>query len=199
MKIIVLFCCCLSIVVKCALADGNDQFMDDINQYRLASSLPKFTSNSGATCVAQQVALQYKGIACSNSTGTATVSGLEPQLDETLLNKCNLQLVNVKDGFMGPTCVPAGTWAPNAPTVAANSIITSPAYTEALNDTKYVSAGAGSVDNAWFVLVLGTNSSEGSYQNQDLDPSEDNSAVGLHSGWGGVAVVASLVAYFLLA
>jgi hypothetical protein len=194
---IVLFCCSWAIVVQSALADGNAQFLDDINQYRLSQSLPEFKANSGAACVAQQVAEQYKGTPCSNSTGTATVSGQEPQLDESLLSKCNLQLVNVKDGFMGPTCVPAGTSAANAPKLAANNVTMSPVYTEYVNDTKFVSAGAGSVDNAWFVLVLATNASGGNYVNQDLDPSSH--AFALRAGLGPISVLAYLVSTFILA
>lgn len=122
---------------------------------------------------------------------------MEVQLDESLLSKCKLQLVNVKDGFMGPTCVPAGTSAANAPKLAANNVTTSPAYLEYLNDTKFVSAGAGSVDNAWFVLVLGTNTSEGSYQNVDLDPSSASLAFGV--ALAPVSLLAYLVSTFFLA
>lgn len=197
---IVLICCCWAIVIQSALADGNDQFLDDINQYRKSLSLSAFTTNSGATCVAEQVAEQYKGTPCTNTSGTATVSGLEPQLDESLLSKCKLQLVNVKDGFIGPTCVPAGTSAANAPKLAANNITMSPAYTEYVNDTKFVSAGVGSVDNAWFVLVLATKDSGGNFVNQDLDPSDNHAAALLSAGLGLVSVVVTLfVSTFLLA
>jgi len=197
---IVLICCCWAIVIQAALAaDGNEQFLDDINQYRESLSLSAFTTNSGASCVAQQVAEQYKGTACTNSSGTATVSGLEPQLDESLLSKCKLQLANVKDGFIGPTCVPAGTSAANAPKLAANNITMSPAYTQ-LNDTQFVSAGVGSVDNAWFVLVLATNDSGGNFVNQDLDPSDNHASALLSAGLALFSiVVASFVSTFLLA
>jgi hypothetical protein len=36
--------------------------------------------------------------------------------------------------------------------------------------TKFTSAGVGSVDNEWFVLVLATNESGGNFVSQNLDP-----------------------------
>lgn len=191
-----LYCCCWALFIQSALAaDGNSQFLDDINQYRVSLSLPELTSNTGATCVAQQVAETYKGTTCSSTSGTATVSGEEPQLNESLLSKCNLQLVNVKDGFMGPTCVPAGTSAATAPKLAASSVTMSQAYTAYLNDSKFVSAGVGSVDNQWYVLALATNASGGNYVNQDLDPSK---AFALSVRFGPISVLAYLVSAFIL-
>lgn len=175
---------------------GNSQFLDDINQYRISLSLPEFKSNTGATCVAQQVAEKYKGTPCSNTTGTGTVSGQELQLDETLLSKCHLQLVNVKDGFIGPSCVAAGTSAANAPKLAAASVTMSQAYTASVNDSKFVSAGVWSVDNQWYVLVLATNTSGGNYVNQDLDPSSH--AFALSVSFVLVSVLAFLVSAYIL-
>lgn len=149
------------------------EFLTYINEYRTSNSLPAFTSNSGAACVAQKVADDYKGTACSNSTGTGTVAGEEPQLGESVVSSCNLQIANVKDGSTLPTCVPsAKITTTTAPKVAADSITESQAYNVSVSDPKYVSAGVGrSSDSAWYVLVLATNSSGGNYINQDLDPS----------------------------
>ncbi|KAG0576060.1 hypothetical protein M758_5G051400 [Ceratodon purpureus] len=195
--VMVVFCCCWALVIQSALAaDGNSQFLDDINQYRISLSLPEFTSNAGAACVAQQIAASYKGTKCSNSTGTATVSGEEPQLSESMLSKCNLQLVNVKDGFLGPTCVPDGTSAASAPKLAAESVTMSQAYTVYVNDSKYVSAGVGSVDNQWYVLALATNASGGNYVNQDLDPSSH--AFALSVRFAPISVLAYFVSAFIL-
>ena len=96
---------------------------------------------------------------------------------------------------MGPTCVPAGTSAATAPKLAAANVTMSQAYTAYVNDSKFVSAGVGSVGNQWFVLVLATNSSGGNFVNQDLDPSH---AVSLSVGLGCISVLAYLVSAFIL-
>jgi hypothetical protein len=95
------------------------------------------------------------------------------QLGESVVSSCNLQIANVNDGSTLPTCVPsAKITTTTAPKVAADSITESQAYNVSVNDPKYVSAGVGrSSDNAWYVLVLATNSSGGNYINQNLDPS----------------------------
>lgn len=189
-----LCCCCCALLIQSGLgADANAAFLSNINEYRLSQGLPAFGTNAGASCVARQVAEKFRGTSCTNSTGTDTVDGQEPQFDDALLKKCNLQLVNVKDGFIGPSCVPAGISAADAPKVAAINI-TKSQYAE-LNDTKYVSAGAGSVDNAWFVMVLATNASEGNFINQDLDPS---SAFALRVSLAPIAVIIYVVSTMAL-
>lgn len=149
----------------------NSDLLSSINQYRAQQNLSALTLNTGAACVAQQVANQYKGSPCSNTTGADTVSGQEPQLTQTVLTNCNLQIDNVKDGYIAPECVPTGTVSASATQVAYANITASPTYNGELNNSKYVSAGVGSVDSAWFILILATNTSTGDYVSQNLDPS----------------------------
>lgn len=149
----------------------NQDLLDQINQYRIAGNLPALTENQGAACVAQGLANYYKGKACTNSTGADALDGSQPENLPAVLPTCNLQPDNVENGFIAPDCVPPGTSPADAYLVASQNYTEFDAYSEQLNNTQFTSAGVGSVDNEWFVLILATNESSGNYVSQNLDPS----------------------------
>lgn len=148
----------------------NQDLLDQINKYRIAGDLPALTENKGAACVAQGLANYYKGKACTNSTEGDVLDGSEPENLPAVLPTCNLQPDNVENGFIAPDCVPTGTSPADASLVAFQNYTEFYGYSEQLNNTQYTSAGVGSVDNEWFVLVLATNESGGNFVSQNLDP-----------------------------
>jgi hypothetical protein len=149
----------------------NQDLLNQINKYRIAGNLPALTENQGAACVAQGLANYYKGKACTNSTGADVLDGSEPENLPAVLPTCNLQADNVENGFIAPDCVPTGTSPADAYLVAFQNYTEFYAYSEQLNMTQFTSAGVGSVDNEWFVLILATNESGGNFVSQNLDPS----------------------------
>nr|DAD19460.1 TPA_asm: hypothetical protein HUJ06_020923 [Nelumbo nucifera] len=101
---------------------------------------------------------QFKNQPCTNSTGANTVPGTEMQLANypDLLNHCHLNVSNTRDGVIMPACVP--DLVPSL--VLAN--FTGSQYSSYLNDSKYTGAGISS-EGDWIVVILTTNTPEGSY------------------------------------
>lgn len=122
-------------------------------------NLNTLTKNDNAECLAEEVADQFKSQPCTNSTGSNTVPGTEPLIPnyESLLAKCHLNISNTKDGSVMPACVP------NLDPSLVLTNFTQTLYSGNLNDTKYTGAGIGS-DGNWIVVVLTTNTSEGSFE-----------------------------------
>jgi hypothetical protein len=185
------FLFCSALLLQAGFADVNQDLLNQINKYRIAENLPALTENQGAACVAQGLANYYKGKACTNSTGADVLDGSEPENLPAVLPTCNLQPDNVENGFIAPDCVPTGTSPADASLVAFQNYTEFYGYSEQLNMTQFTSAGVGSVDNEWFVLVLATNESGGNFVSQNLDPNA--SASPSHQGIA-LTLTATLVA-----
>lgn len=138
--------------------DTSDQLFKGINTYRSSLNLSALTVNKNADCLAEQLAEQFKGQPCSNSTGANTVPGTEPQFPKypTFLDHCHLNATVTQDGMPMPACVPGLDSA----LVLAN--FTKSQYSANLNDSKYVGAGIAS-EGDWVVVVLTTNTPGGSF------------------------------------
>uniref|UniRef100_A0A2P2N3Z2 Uncharacterized GPI-anchored protein At5g19230-like domain-containing protein n=1 Tax=Rhizophora mucronata TaxID=61149 RepID=A0A2P2N3Z2_RHIMU len=142
--------------VKCD--DENDALLQGINNYRKSLKLSALTKNNNAECLAGEMADQFKDQPCTNTTGSNTVPGTEPQFSNypSLLDHCHLNVSNTRDGVVMPACVPN----PTASLVLAN--FTESQYSQYLNETKYTGAGISN-DGDWVVVVLTTSTPEGSF------------------------------------
>ncbi|XP_041013084.1 uncharacterized GPI-anchored protein At5g19250-like [Juglans microcarpa x Juglans regia] len=138
--------------------DEDDTLLQGINSYRASLNLTALPHNDNAECLADEIADKFKNQPCTNTTGSNTVPGTEPQFSDypNLLAKCHLNFSNTQDGAIMPACVP--NLEPNL--VLSN--FTKSQYSGNLNDTKYTGAGIGSEKN-WIVVVLTTNTSTGSF------------------------------------
>ncbi|GLJ11754.1 hypothetical protein SUGI_0176150 [Cryptomeria japonica] len=157
---LLLFLCTHIIFPSLSMADDlSDELLVNINKFRQDMKLPVLTQNENAACLAKQIADQFKGQVCSNSTGEDTVPGTEPQFPNypQFLENCHLNVSDTKDGVVMPDCVPGLD-----PQIAFQNY-THSQYIQNVNDTKFVSAGIASEDN-WFVLVLATNTTGGNFQ-----------------------------------
>ncbi|XP_052188377.1 uncharacterized GPI-anchored protein At3g06035-like [Diospyros lotus] len=164
--------------VKCD--DEEETLLKGINSYRASLKLAALTKNDKAECLAEQMADQFKDQPCTNTTGSNTVPGTEPQFSTypKLLAKCHLNVTTTQEGAILPACVPKLD-----PSLVLSNF-TKSQYSDYLNDTKYTGAGIGSEDN-WIVVVLTTNTPKGSFM-------EDNSV-------GGLAKVGLICQWLLLA
>ncbi|KDP40135.1 hypothetical protein JCGZ_02133 [Jatropha curcas] len=143
--------------VKC---DEEDTLLEGINSYRKSLNLTTLTKNDNAECLADELADQFKDQPCTNTTGSNTVSGTEPQFPnyESILAKCHLNISNTRDGVSMPACVP------NLDPSLVLTNFTRTQYSGNLNDTKYTGVGIGS-DGNWIVVVLTTSTPEGNFEN----------------------------------
>lgn len=139
-------------------ADEEDDLLQGINQYRRSLNLTALTKNDRADCLAGEIADQFKNQPCTNSTGSNTIPGTEPQFSDypNLLKKCHLNVTTTRDGQILPACVP------NLDRALVLSNFTESQYSVQLNDTKFTGIGIGAEKN-WIVVVLNTNTPEGSY------------------------------------
>ncbi|KAE8076989.1 hypothetical protein FH972_015603 [Carpinus fangiana] len=142
--------------VKCD--DENDSLLRGINSYRASLNLTALSKNDNAACLAGEIADQFKDRPCTNTTGSNTVPGTEPQFADypKLLTKCHLNVSNTQDGVIMPACVPK-----LEPSLVLTNF-TGSLYSGNLNDTKFTGAGIGS-ENDWIVVVLTTNTPAGSF------------------------------------
>jgi len=133
--------------------------------------LTTLTKNDNAECLAEEIADQFKNQPCTNTTGSNTVPGTEPQFPNypSLLAKCHLNVSNTRDGAVMPACVPHLD-----PSLVLTNFTRTP-YSDNLNDTKFTGAGIGS-DGNWIVVVLTTSTPEGSYVTSKTDGSDYNAA-----------------------
>ncbi|XP_004511342.1 uncharacterized GPI-anchored protein At3g06035-like [Cicer arietinum] len=143
--------------VKCD-HDEEDDLYQGVNKYRTSLNLTSLTKNENANCFAEEFADQFKNQPCTNTTGANTIPGTEPQFSNypELLSKCHLNISDTRDGSVMPACVPG--LVPSL--VLAN--FTGSLYSQNLNDSKFTGIGIGSKDN-WIIVVLTTNSSDGSF------------------------------------
>lgn len=135
-----------------------DSLLSGINSYRATINLTALTKNDRAKCLADKLADQFKNQPCTNTTGSNTVPGTEPEFANypELLSKCHLNVSTTRDGAILPACVP------NLDPTLVLSNYTRSQYSGSLNDTKYTEVGIGSEDN-WIVVVLTTSTPEGGY------------------------------------
>ncbi|GJR57770.1 hypothetical protein Tco_1499932 [Tanacetum coccineum] len=138
--------------------DEDDNLFSGLNSYRATLNLSTLTENDRAKCLADKIADQLKKQPCTNTTGSNTVPGTEPEFSNypQLLEKCHLNVTTTRDGAVLPACVP------NLDPTLVLSNYTRSQYSMSLNDTKYTGVGIGSEDN-WIVVVLTTNTPEGGY------------------------------------
>lgn len=139
-------------------ADEEDNLLKGINDYRTSLNLSTLVKNENAECFAEEMADQFKGQVCTNTTGANTVPGTEPLFDKypKLLSKCHLNISDTRDGMVMPACVP------NLVASQLLSNFTQSQYSEYLNDTKYTGIGIGNEDD-WMVVVLTTSTPGGSF------------------------------------
>jgi hypothetical protein len=137
-----------------------------INSYRASLNLTALTENSNADCLAEQLAKQFKGQPCTNSTGDDTVPGTEQQFPNypSFLSHCHLNVTVTQDAQVMPACVPGLV----SDVVLTN--YTKSQYNQYLNDTKYVGAGIANEGN-WMVVVLSANTPTGSFAPASADTS----------------------------
>ncbi|XP_059632546.1 uncharacterized GPI-anchored protein At3g06035-like [Cornus florida] len=142
--------------VKCD--DEEENLLQGINIYRASLNLTALTKNEKAECLAEKMADQFQNQPCTNTTGSNTVPGTEPQFANypILLAKCDLNVTSTRDGTIMPACVPN-----RVPSLVLTNF-TQSQYSNFLNDSKYTGAGIGSEDN-WIVVVLTTNTPGGSF------------------------------------
>lgn len=140
------------------LTDEEDNLLSALNSYRATLNLTTLTQNDRAKCLADKIADQFKDQPCTNTTGSNTVPGTEPEFANypDLLNKCHLNVTTTRDGAVLPACVP------NLDAGLVISNYTQSQYSGYLNDTKYSGVGIGSEDN-WIVVVLTTSTPEGGF------------------------------------
>ncbi|CAM8993271.1 unnamed protein product [Rhodiola kirilowii] len=174
-------------LVKC---DEEDTLIQGINTYRGSLNLTALTSNKNAECFAEEIAKQFENQLCTNTTGSNTVEGNEPNFTNypNLLTKCHLNLTNTRDGAILPACVP------NLDRTLLLSNYTQSQYSRYLNDSKYTGVGLGTEDN-WMVVVLTTSTPGGSFTPATGDGFTGASFV---SGVGLVQCVSLLVGSFFM-
>ncbi|KAJ6430493.1 hypothetical protein OIU84_021820 [Salix udensis] len=151
--------------------DQEGALLQGINSYRTSFNLSALTKNDNAKCLAGEIAAQFKNQPCTNTTGSNTVPGTEPQFPNypSLLATCHLNVSNTRDGAVMPACVPHLD-----PSLVLTNFTHTP-YSDNLNDTRFTGAGVGS-DGNWIVVVLTTSTAEGSYVTSKTEGSNYNAA-----------------------
>ncbi|XP_027121258.1 uncharacterized GPI-anchored protein At5g19250-like [Coffea eugenioides] len=150
----------ISHTVKCA--DEEQNLLQQINSYRASLNLTALKENDKAKCLADGMADNFKDQPCTNTTGANTVPGTESQFSDypNILAKCHLNVTTTRDGAIMPACVP------NLDPTIVLANFTDTQYANNLNDTKFTGVGIGS-KNDWIVVVLTTDTPEGSYVTAD--------------------------------
>ncbi|TVU37516.1 hypothetical protein EJB05_10832 [Eragrostis curvula] len=166
-----------SSLLHCARSDGNDaQLLKGINSYRSSQKVPALSENNNAACLAEQLAKQFKGQQCTNSTGANTVIGTEQQFPDypKYLDRCHLNASVTEDGQVMPACVPG-----LSPFDVVLTNYTKSQYNRFLNDSKYSGVGIAN-EGDWVVVVLSTSTDSGDYS-----PAPPGSASG---NWAAASV-----------
>lgn len=142
----------------------------------MSLNLTALVENDNAECLAEEIAEKFKHQPCTNTTGSNTISGTEPQFSDfpILLAKCNLNVSNTRDGTIMPACVP------NRVPDLVLSNFTKSQYSGKLNDTKFTGIGIGA-ENDWVVVVLTTSTAEGSFVPASKNSATPISEIGLFS------------------
>ncbi|CAA0834763.1 Uncharacterized GPI-anchored protein [Striga hermonthica] len=187
-KLILLSLLCHAIFLTKCDDDEEDRLVQGINQYRTSLNLTALSHNERAECLASELADQFKGQPCTNSTGSNTIPGTEPQFPnfQNLLTKCHLNVTTTRDGQIMQACVP------HLDPSLVLSNFTMSQYSGYLNGTQFSGIGVGSEDD-WIVVILTANTSQGDY---GLGTNVDNGVPGI-SGLGG-CLVALVVGLFML-
>ncbi|XP_058197877.1 uncharacterized GPI-anchored protein At5g19250-like [Rhododendron vialii] len=148
--------------------------LQGLNSYRASLSLSTLTDSSNADCFAKQVATQFKGQPCSNTTGADTIPGTEAQFANypDLLTGCHLNITDTKDGQIMPVCVP------NLVPSLVLTNYTETQYNQYLNESSFTGAGIGSYGN-WIVVVLSTNTVGGDFATAENSKASLFSIIGL--------------------
>ncbi|ONK67548.1 uncharacterized protein A4U43_C05F1180 [Asparagus officinalis] len=141
------------------IADTDDKLLEGINSYRTSLNLSKLTTNDNAYCLADEIAKQFKGQPCTNTTGSNTVLGTEEQFPNypEFLKTCHLNATVTQDAAIMPACVP------NLDSTLVLTNFTKSQYSGSLNDSKYVAAGVAD-EGDWIVVVLSTNTPTGNFE-----------------------------------
>ncbi|XP_072976314.1 uncharacterized GPI-anchored protein At5g19250-like [Typha angustifolia] len=149
----------LAFLLHCARSDDTStQLLQGINSYRASLNLSSLTENQNAACLAEQLAKQFKGNACSNSTGSDTVPGTEQQFPNypDFLNSCHLNATVTQDAAVMPACIPG-----LVPDLVLSNF-TKSQYNQNLNGSQFVGVGIADEGN-WVVVVLSTNTPSGNF------------------------------------
>ncbi|KAI0529474.1 hypothetical protein KFK09_002024 [Dendrobium nobile] len=149
----------LALLVHFAGSDETtDQLLKGINTYRTSLKLSSLTENQNADCLAEQIAKQFKGQPCTNTTGANTIPGNEEQFSNypDFLDHCHLNATVTQDSSIMPACVP------DLQSDLVLSNYTKSQYSGSLNDSKFVGAGLAD-EGDWVVVVLSTNTPTGSF------------------------------------
>eukprot|EP00262_Sarcandra_glabra_P019112 TRINITY_DN7097_c0_g2_i1.p2 TRINITY_DN7097_c0_g2~~TRINITY_DN7097_c0_g2_i1.p2 ORF type:complete len:194 (+),score=21.61 TRINITY_DN7097_c0_g2_i1:242-823(+) len=143
--------------------DTGEILVQEINSYRVSLNLSVLRENKNADCLAEQLAEQLKNQDCTNTTGANTVPGTENQLANypDFLARCHLNISNTRDGVVMPACVPGLT-----PSIVLTNF-THTQYSGNLNDSQYSGVGIAS-ERDWVVVVLTTNTTDGSFENYNV-------------------------------
>ncbi|KAL9232829.1 hypothetical protein vseg_007894 [Gypsophila vaccaria] len=139
--------------------DEEDNLLQGINKYRTSLNLTTLTKNENAACLAEQIAEQFKGRPCTNTTGSNTVPGTEDQFPNypDFLSHCHLNLTDTKDGEVMPACVPKLD-----PSLVLTNF-TKSQYSGYLNQSTFTGVGISS-EGDWIIVVLSSGSSGGSFE-----------------------------------
>lgn len=154
------------------LCDTSSELFKGINSYRTTLNLSALTENQNAACLAEQLAKQFKGQECSNTTGSNTVPGTEQQFPNypDFLNHCHLNATVTQDAAVMPACVPG-----LVPDLVLSNF-TKSQYSQSLNESNFVGAGIADEGN-WVVVVLSTNTPSGSFAPATGDTSDAKVAI----------------------
>ncbi|WVZ66879.1 hypothetical protein U9M48_016041 [Paspalum notatum var. saurae] len=180
-----------SALLHCARSDGSDaQLLKGINSYRSSLKVPALSENKNAACLAEQLAKQFKGQPCTNTTGSNTVMGTEQQFPDypKYLDHCHLNASVTEDGQVMPACVPG-----LVPDVVLTNY-TKSQYNRFLNDTQFSGVGIAN-EGDWVVVVLSTSTGSGDYSPA---PPGSNWAAASAQPFGFGQLVALLVAGFVI-
>ncbi|XP_010528873.1 PREDICTED: uncharacterized GPI-anchored protein At3g06035 [Tarenaya hassleriana] len=162
--------------------EEEDNLLQGLNSYRTAQRLAPFSKNDKADCLADEIADKLEDEPCTNHTALNDVvpGSVPPRISnyQDLLSKCKIDPNKTRDGLILPVCVPK-----RVPTLVLTNY-THTAYSQYLNDSRYVGAGVGSEDE-WMVVVLTTNTPAGSF----ASGASPVATVGLGFGFGLMGLV----------
>lgn len=164
----------------------DDNILSAINKYRQSKNLSEFSYNKNAACLAGKLVYKLRDEPCSSAENFNKEISSETKLADfpKLLRKCHIAYNTSIDGIILPSCVPG------LDPTSVTSNYTHSHDAEYINDQNYTGAGVGTIEDAWVVLILSTNTSTGNY-----DSSGSSSLV--VAGGGRVGVMVALLGMFV--